>query len=123
MALIPGGRDLTKGLAPAIPIRTEQISDVVELKQWEYWLQLSFQSTDLHVKRAWRLQSAEEEAELEKLARALRGPVVFSWINFDELTQGRGGQTALRQEELRAEWRERVYTAGTTDPPKDAATT
>ncbi|KAL8446580.1 hypothetical protein Emed_005034 [Eimeria media] len=52
------------------PLEICVIDDINALAGWEYWLKLSYFTTDLHVVRAWSLNSKSTEVSFESQARA-----------------------------------------------------
>lgn len=71
------------------PLEISLVDDINVLAGWEYWLKLSYFTADLHVVRAWRLNSRSTEAQFESQARVRLG------VQEDTQVQMRAGKRVL----------------------------
>lgn len=93
------------------------IDDIHVLSGWEYWLKLSYFTADLHVVRAWRLNSRATEAQFESQARALRGPIVYSFLDADRMPGPQTLDEALRARRFGCDWEKQIFPTGALEAP------
>ncbi|CDJ56129.1 B-box zinc finger protein, putative [Eimeria maxima] len=99
------------------PLEIAQISDINVLSCWEQWLKLSFSTSDLHIVRAWTLQSRATEIAFEEQARALRGPIVYSFLDRDRIPGPVSLEEVIEGTNLSCNWAQLLYPVGALEAP------
>lgn len=108
----------SQSLPPRIQLHVTELPKGEEVEYWQYWCQLSFRSTDLHVGRAWSLANERDLGELNVTAQKLQGPVVYSFLNAEDLLGGVDGiRTALQKGEFHIDWQRVELPVGTIISP------
>ncbi|KAL8441353.1 hypothetical protein Emag_007253 [Eimeria magna] len=79
------------------PLEICVIDDINALAGWEYWLKLSYFTTDLHV--------------------ALHGPVVYSFLDADRMQDPQALDEALKGRRFRCNWEQQIFPAGALEAP------
>ncbi|PHJ16945.1 b-box zinc finger domain-containing protein [Cystoisospora suis] len=93
------------------------LEDIQTLAQWEYWIQLSLFTADLHVLGGWTLATHAQEDAFEAKAQALQGPTVFSILDLNELETPQSLENIVAEGRIRSDWRKQVFPTGQCRPP------
>ncbi|CDJ29778.1 B-box zinc finger protein, putative [Eimeria mitis] len=99
------------------PPEVTQLTDINTISCWEQWLKLSYGTSDLHIIRAWSLTSHATELAFDSQARALRGPLVYSFLDGDRLPAGVGREELLGGRHFSFDWAQLVYPVGALGAP------
>ncbi|KAL8271405.1 hypothetical protein Esti_004606 [Eimeria stiedai] len=123
------------------PLKICVIDDINALAGWEYWLKLSYFTADLHVVRAWSLNSKSTEVSFESQARAsvasslrppwpprqlssdaasafaLHGPVVYSFLDADCMQDPQDLDEVLKGKRFTCNWEQQIFPAGALEAP------
>lgn len=86
------------------------------IKLWEYELQLTFRTVNLHVSGAWRLQDDEAVAAHHDRGFRLNGPVVYSWFPVEALGKTTVGEI-LSGDMPSIDWRNFLFPIGSLELP------
>jgi len=89
-----------------------------QIKLWQYELQLTFQTTNLHIIGAWRLTDDNAVEVHRKQAKRLGGPVFHSWFPTDALTGRTTVVQMLSGQMPPIDWRNFLFPVGSMDIPK-----
>ncbi|CDJ41733.1 hypothetical protein ETH_00011490 [Eimeria tenella] len=100
------------------PLEVSSIDDIHVLAGWEHWLKLSFSTPDLHITRGWSLVSRATEVAFEAHARALRGPVVYSFLDADSLPEPEALEMALKGKRFACNWTQIAFPTGALEAPR-----
>lgn len=62
-----------------------------QVKEWEYWLQLSLGSMELHLERAWALTTTVKRKDwMAYVKDNIKGPLIGCWVEFEACSMGMG---------------------------------
>lgn len=85
--------------------RVSVVEDLDKLQHWEYWLQLSVGTPDLHVRKGWSLCNDDHIEQFEHFSGVLDGPIVYCWLECTRLPSYISVETILGGE-LNVVWPE-----------------
>ncbi|PFH36410.1 B-box zinc finger domain-containing protein [Besnoitia besnoiti] len=98
-------------------VNVSVLEDLRTLAHWEYWVQLSLFTADLHIVGGWSLATYAEEQIFETKARALKGPVVYSFLDLNELETPQSLEDILAEKRVKSDWRKQIFPTGQCRPP------
>eukprot|EP00923_Selenidium_pygospionis_P031480 GHVN01055783.1.p1 GENE.GHVN01055783.1~~GHVN01055783.1.p1 ORF type:complete len:1139 (+),score=258.52 GHVN01055783.1:301-3717(+) len=98
-------------------IQWDAVEDVHHLSHYEHWMQMGLFTTDLHVVRAWRLMSDQQEQDFKLHSRALSGPIVYCWSDLGNMPIPQSLETILSTKSISLDIKTQVFEAGTLPPP------
>ncbi|XP_026191242.1 uncharacterized protein LOC34618390 [Cyclospora cayetanensis] len=107
----------SRALEEPQPLDICLLDDINVLAGWEYWLKLSYYTADLHIVRAWSLNSRATEVSFESQARALQGAIVYSFLDADRLQNPQSLDEALKGRRFACDWEQQVFPVGALEAP------
>ncbi|CBZ51957.1 putative B-box zinc finger protein [Neospora caninum Liverpool] len=98
-------------------VNVSVIEDLQILAQWEYWIQLSLFTADLHIVGGWSLATPAQEQLFDAKARALKGPTVYSFLDLNELETPQSLENIIAEKRVKADWRKQIFPTAQCRPP------
>jgi hypothetical protein len=92
--------------------------DMKLLQHYEYWLQMSLMTPDLHLVRAWSLCRPSKHEQFVQFGNVINGPVIYTWFELGRLPVGNTVQEIFTRG-IRVYWPHFLLSAGTIDSPSN----
>ncbi|KAK2198418.1 bifunctional DNA-directed RNA polymerase Rpb11 [Babesia duncani] len=101
-----------------VPFEPVELDDVKELTLFEYFLQLSFHTCDLHVTRALSLCPKDGETAFTYNAmETFKGSVVSFWMDLNRMVPPQSYEDCLSQKMMNIDFTRQLYETGSIAPP------
>ncbi|KAK1934075.1 B-box zinc finger domain-containing protein [Babesia divergens] len=104
--------------APNFEFVPTPLEDIQELTFLEYFLQLSFHTTDLHVTKGFRFVTPENEAKFRSAsAERFKGSIVSSWVDMNRMEPPQSFESCVANGSMAIDVTRQLFETGTISAP------